>query len=219
MDVEEFQNIAKNLMEYISKDKQIEYIIVMLCNKLKKSDDSNYNQEMEWRNSSFCLTQINFNERLLQKLIDQYENWKERMIDHAPTQQNFQLIVANLKKQNHSRDLKFKIDEFESKVRLHQEDENEEQLQQNEANGDEEDAENQDPNVDARPRESERRQRAARPSRGDDEDDDVEYVPVAPEGSQSKKRRSGRPARRVSRQQEEEESEAAESSVAADEGA
>lgn len=184
MELEEFQNISKNLMEYISKDKQIEYIIVMLCNKLKKSDDSNYNQQNEWRNSSFCLTQINFNERLLQKLIDQYESWKERMIDHEPTQQNFQLIATNLKKQNQSREFKMKIDEFESKVCLQ---EHEEQAQLDGANEDQEDQENKDANIE-RP-EPERR-RAARLSRGDDEDEDVEYAPVAAQGS--KKRRSTR---------------------------
>lgn len=175
MDIQKFQNIAKHLIEYISKDKQIEYIIVMLCNKLKKSDDSNYNQQIEWRNSSFCLTQINFNERLLQKLIDQYESWKERMIDHEPTTQNFQLIVTNLKKQNQSREFKVKVDEFESKVLLHRE--NEDQVQLNgEANEDQEDKENNDANQVERPEPA--RRRAARLSRGDD-DDDVEYVPVA----------------------------------------
>lgn len=118
LDPDDFRNISKHLLDCISKEKQLEYIIVMLCNKLKKPDDPMRNQQNEWRNSAICLAQIDFNERLLQKLIDQYESWKERMIDHEPTKESFVLIAANLKKQNPGRELKAKIDEFESRVRL-----------------------------------------------------------------------------------------------------
>lgn len=185
MDIEQFQNISKNLIEYISKDKQIEYIIVMLCNKLKKSDDANSNQQTEWRNSSLCLTQINFNERLLQKLMDQYESWKERLIDHEPTKENFLRIASSLKKQILPREFKTKVEEFERKVRLQHD---EQQAQVNEANeGQEENSEVS--HVEA-PGESARRRRAARLSCEDQEDG--EYVAVAREGRPSRKRRSGR---------------------------
>ena len=54
MRLDEFENISKNLMTYIQKDKHVEYIINMLCNKLK-SHANTEEQANEWRNSSFCL--------------------------------------------------------------------------------------------------------------------------------------------------------------------
>lgn len=55
MKADEFENISKNLMTYIQKDKHVEYIINMLCNKLKSHANTD-EQANEWRNSSFCLT-------------------------------------------------------------------------------------------------------------------------------------------------------------------
>ena len=105
-------------MDYIKKDKQIEYIMLMLCNKLKSHNDQN-NQQNEWRNSSFCLTQIKFNEKLLQKLLDQYECWKERIIDHEPTKNNFLSIVENIRKQGSQTDvLKALVNDLEKKINL-----------------------------------------------------------------------------------------------------
>jgi condensin complex subunit 1 len=48
---EEFENIAKNLLEYINKDKQAETIVEKLCNKLKNSLNP-----IEWRNTAYCLS-------------------------------------------------------------------------------------------------------------------------------------------------------------------
>ena len=48
---EEFENIAKNLLEYINKEKQTETIVEKLCHKLKNSQNP-----IEWKNTAFCLS-------------------------------------------------------------------------------------------------------------------------------------------------------------------
>ena len=76
---EEFENISKNLLTYINKDKQMEAIVEKLCQKLKHNVSDH--KEIEWRNTAYCLSQIKYNEKIFNKLLDMYDCWKERMLD------------------------------------------------------------------------------------------------------------------------------------------
>jgi condensin complex subunit 1 len=80
---EEFENIAKSLLEFVQKDKQKEAILEKLIQKLRNNTSDIC--KIEWRNSSFCLTLMKLNEKLVLKIMDMYEFWKERMLDSKET--------------------------------------------------------------------------------------------------------------------------------------
>lgn len=71
----EFENISKNLLTYIKADKQIETLLLKMCEKLNKSTN-----EIEWRNSAFCLTQLKITDKILVKLLEHYDLYKERLL-------------------------------------------------------------------------------------------------------------------------------------------
>lgn len=72
---EEFENIAKNLINYIKNDKQNETLVETLCQKLKNSP-----LPIEWRNTAFCLTQLKMTDKTLPKLLEYYDMYKERLL-------------------------------------------------------------------------------------------------------------------------------------------
>lgn len=74
MKKEEFENIAKNLLMHINKDKQAETLVEKLCHKLKNSTN-----EIEWRNASFCLSQLKYTEKIFTKLFEAFDCYKERL--------------------------------------------------------------------------------------------------------------------------------------------
>ena len=95
---DEFRNISNNLLNYIKKDKQMEQIVEKLCQKLKHN--VSIHDQIEWRNTAYCLTQIKYNEKIFQRLLDNYECWKERIIDSPEVKIKFQDIMEDLKKKN-----------------------------------------------------------------------------------------------------------------------
>ena len=50
----EFENISKNLLSFISKDKQMEAIVEKLCQKLRHNISCH--DQIEWRNTAYCLS-------------------------------------------------------------------------------------------------------------------------------------------------------------------
>ena len=48
---DKFENIAKNLLSHIDKDRQTEQLVEKLCHKMKNSQS-----QIEWRNTAFCLS-------------------------------------------------------------------------------------------------------------------------------------------------------------------
>lgn len=73
------QNIIKNLLTFIEKDKQLEAIIDRICQKLKKN--AIMTEKIEQINFGYCLTQIKYSDRTFSKLIENHPNWKDRMVD------------------------------------------------------------------------------------------------------------------------------------------
>jgi len=92
LDYNKFQNIMKNLIKYVEKDKQTELLIDKLFNKLKSSNDVN-----EWRNTTFCLSLLNYTEKSVNKLLELYQNLKEK-IDDELVFENFQAIFIKFRK-------------------------------------------------------------------------------------------------------------------------
>ena len=66
-------------------------IVDKLCQKLKHNvSDKKF---VEWRNTAYCLSQIKYNEKLFVKLLDQYDCWKERMLDCQDVRDSFNVII------------------------------------------------------------------------------------------------------------------------------
>ena len=67
------------MLAYINKDKQMEAVVEKMCQKLRHNVSEH--KMIEWRNTAFCLSQIKYNDKIFGKLIEHYDDWKERMID------------------------------------------------------------------------------------------------------------------------------------------
>lgn len=87
-----FQNIVKNLLKYVEKDKHTDGLIDKLFTKLKGSSDVN-----DWRNTTYCLSLLNCSEKGFNKILELYQNLKEK-IDDEIVNENFQTIFNKLKK-------------------------------------------------------------------------------------------------------------------------
>lgn len=111
--VSEFENIARNLIAYIKQDKQIETLVEKLCQKLKNSA-----VQTEWRNTAFCLTQVKVTEKILNKLLELYDCYKERLLQCTEVKDYFLVVVQNSKKLLVKSELKQAIEDFEMKVNL-----------------------------------------------------------------------------------------------------
>jgi condensin complex subunit 1 len=92
LDYSKFQNVVKNLLKFVEKDKQTDGLIEKLFGKLKNSTN-----KKEWRNTTFCLSLLNYNEKGLNKVLELFGNLKEK-IDDDIVNENFANIFAKYKK-------------------------------------------------------------------------------------------------------------------------
>ncbi|KAL4444819.1 hypothetical protein ABPG74_016027 [Tetrahymena malaccensis] len=107
-----FENFAKNIMQYLEKDKYSETLVEKLCVRFQNSQN-----QREWRNCSFCLSQLSYNEKGLRKLIEFYENYREKLND-SEIMENFQNILIKLKRLP-KQEMKPLIEEFEAKLQAY----------------------------------------------------------------------------------------------------
>jgi condensin complex subunit 1 len=91
--LDEFQNIAKNLLSHIDKDKQTESIVDKLCNKFRSSENT-----IEWRNTAYCLTQMKYTEKIFIKLLEHYDGYKDKLLVNPEVKAYFIQIGVNLRK-------------------------------------------------------------------------------------------------------------------------
>jgi len=73
---------------------------------------------VEWRNTAFCLSQLKITEKVLSKLLELYDSYKERLLQSKEVKDYFCVIVTNAKKGIVKPDMKPQIEEFELKVNL-----------------------------------------------------------------------------------------------------
>ena len=92
--VEEFEHIARNLLQYIQKDKQTGTLLVQMCSKLKHSP-----LEIEWRNTAYCMSQLKYTDKIFMKLLEHYDDSKERIIPSPDVKEYFLRLGAELKRE------------------------------------------------------------------------------------------------------------------------
>ena len=109
---EKFDGIVKTLVEYISKEKQKEAILEKMLHRLRDGSSQ------EWRTIGGVLPHLRFTERMLSKTAEQYECWKERMLDQNPlVRDSFRAVIANCRKlQVGNAKMKSLVDELERAV-------------------------------------------------------------------------------------------------------
>lgn len=64
------------MIQLISKDKQIESLVEKLCLRFKLSD-----KPRVWKDLAYCLTLLNYNEKSLLRLKDNFFNYKNCLED------------------------------------------------------------------------------------------------------------------------------------------
>lgn len=92
LDYTKFQNVVKNLLKFVEKDKQTDGLIDKLFSKLKNSTN-----KKEWRNTTYCLSLLHYNEKGFNKVLELFGNLKEK-IDDDIVNENFSNIFAKYKK-------------------------------------------------------------------------------------------------------------------------
>jgi len=105
----DFQTFARNIMQYLEKEKYSETLVDKLCARLKNSD-----VPKDWRNSAFCMSLLSFNEKGIRRLMDNFELYREKLVD-ATVNECFKSILTKLKKIPKA-ETKALIDEWENKL-------------------------------------------------------------------------------------------------------
>ncbi|PKA58621.1 hypothetical protein AXF42_Ash008908 [Apostasia shenzhenica] len=104
-----FRNIMQFLISSIKKDKQMEGLVEKLCNRFSGVADPR-----QWECIAYCLSQLNFSERGLRKLIESLKAY-EHVLSEASVMDYFRIIVNKCKKFAKP-ELKSCIEEFEEKL-------------------------------------------------------------------------------------------------------
>ena len=92
IEYEKIKEIMKTLLNFISKDKQMEGLTEKLFSKLKISHD-----KIEWRNTTFCLSQLNYSDKNYEKFENLFYNLKEIPEDDK-INENLNIILNKLKR-------------------------------------------------------------------------------------------------------------------------
>lgn len=64
-------------MPFLEKDKFSEALVERLVSRFKNTENIK-----EHHNSAFCMGMLSYNERGLRKLIDMYEDYRDKLTDH-----------------------------------------------------------------------------------------------------------------------------------------
>lgn len=105
-----FRIIMKYLMEHIKKDKQMETLVGKLCVRFR-----NTNKERQWRDVAYCLSLLNYNEKIMRKLIEHIGAYKDK-IQYDEIYDSFKTIISNANKQVTKPELKIMAKELDTKL-------------------------------------------------------------------------------------------------------
>lgn len=106
---EDYQIIMKYILSLIQKDRQVETLVEKLCARFKITKE-----ERQWRDISFCLSLLTYNEKTMKKLIDNVSNFKDKVqIDEV--YQYFKTIITNTSKLAKP-ELKAIVSQFEARL-------------------------------------------------------------------------------------------------------
>lgn len=109
---ERFEKVIRLLVKFVDKDKQAEQLIEKLCVKLKNCEE----RQTEWINISYALTQLNYSDKGLKKLLELYDGWKNKVAENAQVKTYFLAILTKVKRSKVDDMVKGSIEEFEIKL-------------------------------------------------------------------------------------------------------
>ncbi|XP_078194831.1 condensin complex subunit 1 isoform X2 [Callithrix jacchus] len=107
---EPFHTIMKQLLSYITKDKQTESLVEKLCQRFRTA-----RTERQQRDLAYCVSQLPLTERGLRKMLDNFDCFGDKLSDESIFSA-FLSVVGRLRR-GAKPDGKAIIDEFEQKLR------------------------------------------------------------------------------------------------------
>ncbi|KAH8418366.1 hypothetical protein KR222_004050, partial [Zaprionus bogoriensis] len=109
LEEDKYRTIMRYILGLIQKDRQIESLVEKLCMRFPDT-----RTERQWRDISYCLSLLTYNERAIKKLIDNVQHFKDKVqVDEV--YQSFKLIISNTSKLAKP-ELKAIVTEFETRL-------------------------------------------------------------------------------------------------------
>ena len=94
LEYSKFKTIAQTLLKYVDKEKHIEGLMDKLFAKLRNTTDN-----LEWRNNTFVLSELNYNsEKLLTKFLQSYSEIRDKNDDLPEVKENLAKIFSKLER-------------------------------------------------------------------------------------------------------------------------
>ncbi|KAL2776976.1 condensin complex subunit 1, partial [Daubentonia madagascariensis] len=109
---EPFHTIMRQLLSYITKDKQTESLVEKLCQRFRTA-----RTERQHRDLAYCVSQLPLTERGLRKMLDNFDCFGDKLSDESIFSA-FLLVVGKLRR-GAKPEGKAIIDEFEQKLRAY----------------------------------------------------------------------------------------------------
>ncbi|KAG8435743.1 hypothetical protein GDO86_013621 [Hymenochirus boettgeri] len=106
---EAFHTIMRQLLSYITKDKQTESLVEKMCHRFRTA-----RTERQWRDLAHCLSLLPFSEKGLRKMQDCFDCYGDKLSDDA-VYNSFLNTVGKMRR-GAKPELKIMIDEFEQKL-------------------------------------------------------------------------------------------------------
>ncbi|XP_070350224.1 condensin complex subunit 1 isoform X2 [Equus asinus] len=107
---EPFHTIMKQLLSYITKDKQTETLVEKLCQRFRTA-----RTERQYRDLAYCVSQLPLTERGLRKMLDNFDCFGDKLSDESIFSA-FLSVVSKLRR-GAKPEGKAIIDEFEQRLR------------------------------------------------------------------------------------------------------
>ncbi|KAK6964823.1 condensin complex subunit 1 [Biomphalaria glabrata] len=105
-----FQAIIKYIFSVIDKSKQCESLVEKLCHRFRGTRTDRQVQDL-----SFCLSQLNYKDKGLAKLIENFSCYSDKLVD--PVVYNHFSHILNKSKQLIKTEAKTNLEEFENKIK------------------------------------------------------------------------------------------------------
>ncbi|XP_029436445.1 condensin complex subunit 1 [Rhinatrema bivittatum] len=104
-----FQRIMRQLLSYITKEKQTENLVEKLCQRFRTA-----RSERQWRDLAHCLTLLPISERGLRKMQETFECFGDKLSEEG-VYNSFTTVVGRMRR-GAKPEFKALIDEFEQKI-------------------------------------------------------------------------------------------------------
>ncbi|XP_030043749.1 condensin complex subunit 1 [Microcaecilia unicolor] len=104
-----FQTIMRQLLSYITKEKQTENLVEKLCQRFRSA-----RTERQWRDLAYCLTLLPISERGLHKMQESFDCFGDKLSEEG-VYSSFNTVVGRIRR-GAKPELKALIDEFEQKI-------------------------------------------------------------------------------------------------------